>query len=212
VRRPASPVADDLHTFRGVAHAEVLSQLPGGLRWLDALCDGALGVRRRPGASTPTALLDRSLPPAAVGPVAVAETGAVVAAVAFTWLGMVLAISFLEAPLKFRAPGVTTVIGLGIGRLVFRALNVAEGVLALVVVVAAVMVGLSVGPAVALVVLVVLLLVQLGLVRPRLNRRSDRVLAGEPPPRSRLHLAYIGLELVKVVALVVLGVLLLGAA
>jgi len=29
---------------------------------------------------------------------------AVATAVAFLWLGMVLAISFLEAPLKFRAP------------------------------------------------------------------------------------------------------------
>ena len=28
-------------------------------------------------------------------------------ALTFVWLGMVLAISFLEAPLKFRAPGVT---------------------------------------------------------------------------------------------------------
>lgn len=33
--------------------------------------------------------------------------GAVVIALGFCWLGMVLAISFLEAPLKFRAPGVT---------------------------------------------------------------------------------------------------------
>jgi len=41
---------------------------------------------------------------------------AVVARVAFAWLGMVLAISFLEAPLKFRAPDVTLRIGLGIGR------------------------------------------------------------------------------------------------
>ncbi|WP_328388425.1 hypothetical protein [Nocardia sp. NBC_00416] len=40
------------------------------------------------------------------------------------WLGMVLAISFLEAPLKFRAPGVATELGLGIGRLVFRAVVV----------------------------------------------------------------------------------------
>jgi hypothetical protein len=32
---------------------------------------------------------------------------AVMVAVAFVWLGMVLAISFLEAPLKFRAPDVT---------------------------------------------------------------------------------------------------------
>ena len=51
-------------------------------------------------------------------------------AATFVWLGMVLAISFLEAPLKFRAPGVTIPIGLGIGRLVFRALNSAEVILA----------------------------------------------------------------------------------
>jgi hypothetical protein len=53
------------------------------------------------------------------------------AALIFVWLGMVLAISFLEAPLKFRAPGVTLSIGLGIGRLVFRALNAAEVALVL---------------------------------------------------------------------------------
>ena len=51
------------------------------------------------------------------------------AAVIFTWLGMVIAISFIEAPLKFRAPGVTLPIGLGIGRLVFRALNTTEAIL-----------------------------------------------------------------------------------
>lgn len=32
---------------------------------------------------------------------------AVEVAITFVWLGMVLAISFLEAPLKFRAPDVT---------------------------------------------------------------------------------------------------------
>jgi hypothetical protein len=46
-------------------------------------------------------------------------------AVPFTWLGMVLA-SFVETPLRFRAPGITVPLGLGIGRLVFRALAVAE--------------------------------------------------------------------------------------
>jgi hypothetical protein len=50
--------------------------------------------------------------------------------VPFVWLGMVLAISFLETPLKFRAPGITVPLGLGIGRLVFRALNAAELALA----------------------------------------------------------------------------------
>lgn len=59
---------------------------------------------------------------------------AVAIAAVFVWLGMVLAISFIETPLKFRAPGVTLQIGLGIGRLVFRVLNACELALAAVVV------------------------------------------------------------------------------
>jgi hypothetical protein len=57
---------------------------------------------------------------------------AVQVGVPFTWLGAVLGISFLETPLKFRAPGITVALGLGTGRLVFRALTVAEIVLAAV--------------------------------------------------------------------------------
>jgi hypothetical protein len=128
----------------------------------------------------------------------------VVAAVAFTWLGMVLAISFLEAPLKFRAPEVTVRIGLGIGRLVFRALNAVEVVLAVVLVATMVVTGDVI---VAVLVVVVVLAVQLVGIRPVLNRRSDLVLAGETAPRSRAHLVYIAAEVVKVAALVTSGVL-----
>ncbi|MEU6708460.1 hypothetical protein [Streptomyces wuyuanensis] len=131
---------------------------------------------------------------------------AVAAAAAFVWLGMVLAISFLEAPLKFRAPGVTVRIGLGIGRLVFRALNRAEAVLAAVVVVAVAAGGLP-APVVAPTALAVaVLVVQLAGVRPVLNRRSDRVLAGEDVPRSRAHLVYVACESVKALTLPVLGI------
>src|SRR5699024_12129318 len=82
---------------------------------------------------------------------------AVAAAVIFTWLGAVLAISFLEAPLKFRAPDVTIRIGLGIGRLVFRALNTVEVVLAGVLIVALVLaapgIAVAAGAAVTIAVL-----------------------------------------------------------
>jgi hypothetical protein len=109
-------------------------------------------------------------------------SAATASAVTFVWLGMVLAISFLEAPLKFRAPGVTIPIGLGIGRLVFRALNLVETVLA-VVVIAAVAVGAAPASVAGLTAAVAaVLLAQLAFVRPRLNRRSDRVLAGEEGP------------------------------
>jgi hypothetical protein len=138
--------------------------------------------------------------------------GATATAAVFTWLGMVVAISFLEAPLKFRAPGVTVRIGLGIGRLVFRGLNTAEAILATVLVVSAAAAAQL--PPVRVIAAgataIAVLLVQLAVVRPRLSRRSDRVLAGEDAPRSRAHYAYVGLELVKVAALLAAGIFLPG--
>ena len=136
---------------------------------------------------------------------------AVAVAVDFVWLGMVLAISFLEAPLKFRAPNVTLPIGLGIGRLVFRALNAVEVMFAIVIAVAIIVGPPSVAVTSAVVVAIVVLVVQIGAVRPRLTRRSDQVLAGLDAPRSRGHLVYVGLELIKSVALIAGGFLLLSS-
>lgn len=135
---------------------------------------------------------------------------AVAAGAILVWLGMVLAISFIETPLKFRAPGVTLQIGLGIGRLVFRALNACELALAAAVVAAFVVRSPTTGIAVAAGIAVVALLAQVLIVRPRLTRRSDAVLAGDDGPRSRAHWAYVGLEIPKVIALLVAGILLLA--
>ena len=131
------------------------------------------------------------------------------AALVFVWLGMVLAISFLEAPLKFRAPGVTLPVGLAIGRLVFRALNIVEALLALALVVLLQSGDPTESASIAAAVAVLALVGQVVAVRPALTRRSDEVLSGAEGPRSRAHLAYVGLEVVKVVALLVAGVLLL---
>lgn len=140
---------------------------------------------------------------------------AVGAAVTFCWIGMVLAISFLEAPLKFRAPGVTLQIGLGIGRLVFRALNAVEIVFAAVMLVMLLSDPPQTAVLVAVAVAVVALVVQLVAVRPRLTRRSDAVLAAGPEaenlPRSTAHYAYVALELIKLAGLLTGGILLLAA-
>ena len=138
--------------------------------------------------------------------------GLAVAAI-FVWLGMVVAISLLEAPLKFRAPGVTIQVGLGIGRLVFRALNICEVVLAAVALVAVVLGRPSTGVYLALGLAVLALGAQVVLVRPALTRRSDAVLADAAAAesgRSHAHLFYAGFEAVKVVALLVSGALLLA--
>jgi hypothetical protein len=131
-------------------------------------------------------------------------------AVTFVWLGMVLAISFIEAPLKFRAPNVTLQIGLGIGRLVFRALNGVEAVFAVVLLAVLVTGHPAARVAAAFAVAFGALAVQLIAVRPRLARRSDRVLAGHVEARSRAHYAYVALEAAKVVGLLAGGILLLA--
>lgn len=136
---------------------------------------------------------------------------AVAVAVTFVWLGMVLAISFVEAPLKFRAPNVTLQIGLGIGRLVFRALNTVEVAFALLIVAIVASRPTPARVTVAFTIAIAALAVQLIAVRPGLTRRSDRVLAGLDGSRSHAHYVYVGLEAVKTVALLVAGILLLAA-
>src|SRR5664279_3617124 len=112
-------------------------------------------------------------------------TGQVIGtAVAFVWLGMVLAISFLETPLKFRAPGMTLPLGVGIGRLVFRALNTVEVVLAVALITALLTITPGVAGCTLLVVTAALLATQTVLLRPRLDRRAQQIITGQPPPRD----------------------------
>ena len=132
-------------------------------------------------------------------------------AATFVWLGMVLAISFLETPLKFRAAGVDLRTGLAIGRLVFRALNTTEIILAAAVL-TCLFTAAPAGAVEAAGAGTVILLVQLFVVRPHLIRRSNRILAGAVAPGSHGHHVYIGLEAGKVITLLTTGILLLTPA
>lgn len=107
-------------------------------------------------------------------------------------LGAIIAISFLEAPLKFLAPGVTIPIGLGIGRLVFTALNVLAGVVLILLTV--VSVRARAGRAVLGILGAIWLayLIEVAVIRPVLNQRSDLVIAGLAAPGTNwAHYAYI---------------------
>lgn len=126
------------------------------------------------------------------------------------WLGMVAAISFLEAPLKFQAEGITIPLGLGIGRLVFAALNVAEGMLlfALTIVsfwpVAHRIEGRRLAAWSGLAAVFVLKVV---FVRPPLNARTDLVLQGADPGESVWHYVYIACDVASMALLVVVAVM-----
>lgn len=130
----------------------------------------------------------------------------------FLWLGMVIAISFLEAPLKFRAPGITIALGLGIGRMVFRALNLCEAVLAVVLLVARILGRSTVAGVVLAGMLVLVLAVQVLVLRPALDRRARAIIEGSKQPASRRHLVYVALEAAKVALLLGAGVQLVTVA
>ncbi|GAA4486630.1 hypothetical protein GCM10023191_013240 [Actinoallomurus oryzae] len=129
------------------------------------------------------------------------------AALAFTWFGMVIAISFLETPLKFRAPGITVPLGLGIGRLVFKALNIAESALAVLLLAALATGHVNVRGWVPAVIAAACLIVQMTVLRPALDRRAAVVITGGEVAPSRLHLGYVAVEVIKVFALVAAGAL-----
>ncbi len=120
------------------------------------------------------------------------------------WAGLVIGLSFIETPLKFRAPGITRELGLGVGRLVFGRLGRIEHVLALL------LLGLwyrnrrlPVRGSLALVLLIVG--VQAVWLLPVLDAQAVKIIAGAAPAASYHHGLFVALELAKVCALFALA-------
>ncbi|MBX3194576.1 MAG: hypothetical protein R2717_06650 [Schumannella sp.] len=125
------------------------------------------------------------------------------AALPGVWIGVIGALGFIETPLKFLAPGVTTPIALGIGRLVLTAADLL-GVALLIAITIVSLLRPRVPRAglIALGALWVVLLAQVAIVRPLLNARTDIILAGGDPGESALHVVYIVADLILLVLLV----------
>lgn len=125
----------------------------------------------------------------------------------FLWIGFVCAISFMEAWLKFRTPGITVPLGLGIGRLVFNALNKVELVFALVIIINIFWNTTEIlkWQNLAFAIPLTLLFIQTFWLLPALDARAELHIQGQIVPPSNLHFYYVGLELVKVTGLTIFG-------
>lgn len=126
-------------------------------------------------------------------------------AVLFIWLGMVAGISFLEAPLKFRAPGITRELGLGIGRLVFQAMNKIELVFFVISFFSLIVTGYLKKTWVLWLLLTTVVLFQSFYLLPILDDRAELILAGQPTPESNHHWIYILTDIVKLGILFLFG-------
>jgi hypothetical protein len=127
-------------------------------------------------------------------------------AVPFIWLGMIGAISFMEAPLKFQAPGITIPLGLGIGRLIFFTLNKIEILLAVIFIISLLR-SRTIGKAANIIFgsIILILVAETVWLLPVLDARAGRVIAGTAEPFSNLHFVYIALDAAKLILLFILG-------
>ena len=130
----------------------------------------------------------------------------------FLWSGFVFAISFMEAWLKFRAPGVNLSIGLGIGKLVFGVLNKVEWFFAAIVFACLFFNKSIIHPSnkIGFGCIVLILLAQTFWLLPLLDARADAIINGGSRTASSLHWLYVTAEMIKVTLLFFLGAALIG--
>ncbi len=128
--------------------------------------------------------------------------------ITFVWIGFVCAISFMESWIKFRAPNVTLSVGLGIGRIVFKALNRVEILLSVIIFVNLLLSGEQMLTLrnLAFFIPLLIVLLQASWLLPALDTRAELRMQNAVLPPSNLHFYYIGTEVLKVACLFIFGI------
>ena len=125
----------------------------------------------------------------------------------FIWVGFICAISFMESWLKFQAPNMTTEIGLGIGKLVFGALNIMEFVFMVIITSSYIVLfkkrKLQLSSAFLIVITIVLL--QTFWLLPTLSQRAELIIQNVQVQKSNFHVVYVLLEIIKTICLFYFG-------
>ncbi len=117
------------------------------------------------------------------------------------WIGFLLAISFMEAPLKFQAPSVTLPIGLEIGRLVFSMLNRMEWVVLLILILSLILSGTDNRTNLLIGAIGLMLMLQTFYLLPLLDQRAQAIISGASTEPNNLHFIYVAIEMIKLILL-----------
>jgi hypothetical protein len=121
------------------------------------------------------------------------------------WAGVLIGVSFLAAPAKFDAPGLSLSVAMEVGRREFGALNLIELALAVVTLALALYARPERTIWLGLGVAAVIVLVQWLWLLPVLDARAELIIRGETPEPAPWHALYIGAEVVKLLVLLVTG-------
>jgi len=125
--------------------------------------------------------------------------------VCLVWFGMTAGVSMLATPVRFSAPTISRAVALDVGQVVFAALNKAEFVALILLLVLVRAGGLAKSLWAGCGALAFILIAQSLWLLPALAARTQQIVAGIEPPPSYVHGAYSVLELAKLGLLLYLG-------
>jgi hypothetical protein len=130
---------------------------------------------------------------------------AALATVALVWAGMILGVAFIAVPAQFSAPDLSRPLGIDVTRQVFTAFGRIELGLAAVTLVLALVV--RPGPILwaLLVLLWLMVAAQSAWLLPVLDMRADQLLQGQEPAPGPWHGLFVGSEITKLVALLLIA-------
>lgn len=124
------------------------------------------------------------------------------------WVGLAIGLSFVSATIKFQVPELPRQAAFALGKHSFTVTNRIELGLAVLLVVALVVRrsrGINRLTYVASGLVLSILALQTVWFMPVLVERIDIIVAGGTPPPSSLHVIYVAIESVKVIALLAMG-------
>ncbi len=130
--------------------------------------------------------------------------------VSILWAGVIVGISFIAQPAKFKTPQLTRTAALATGRQIFRSMHAVEAALATICILLSVFTAdQGIQKLIPLYAATLILLVQVFILMPPLSRRVDLLLAGQELQSSSHHLLFAVLEVIKLVLLLVFSLSLL---
>ncbi len=121
------------------------------------------------------------------------------------WFGMTAGVSLLATPVRFSAPTITRPIALDVGQVVFAALNKAEFVALILLLIVVRVSDRAKSLWAGCGALALILFAQSMWLLPELSARTQQIIAGTEPAPSYVHGAYSILELSKLLLLLYLG-------
>lgn len=125
---------------------------------------------------------------------------------AIFWLGFFMAISFMEAPLKFTAPRLSMAEGLQIGKIIFKSLNTCEWTFLLIIFITCIVKKTTRKGFYLITAISVIMAVETSWLLPVLDKNADLIIKGLPVAEHSTHWLYVALEIIKVPLLLLIGI------